>query len=308
MILGIQSDISWKNRKGWAIANPFYKAGYKQVIANYEKDFEKANEKGGTKNELYFKRYKLGQGVLDSEAIWINSDNLKWVSNEKEADKILNNRNIEWAAGFDLSLQGSDATAWVLAGWVPLAEEESLLSEQKLYLIGNIYFGNISAKPELIQENIRQWHTQKYLVYQNTNVIKQTPILDDFKYFLDKYPHIKEDLTIVFDPAFSEPWVKELNEYSIELRAYTPREMTAAIRNMQRIAESKSLYILEEKNPAIIWQTNCGYVSEMSKNFCMLNRINPKNPRGLNVDYWSAALLALSELLKGRSRGEVLVL
>ena len=293
----------WTNPKGWAEANPFIQAGYNQVLQNYKDQFKVA--KVDKQVEVSFKRYKLGLGCSLDSHIWIDSQNLQWV--EKDRDNILNDRDMEWSVGFDLSLQGADSTSWVLAGWKPLDDDESPLKEQKLYLYGCIYYGNISKKQSLIKENIINWHNQGYLFYQNTDVIKQAPILNEFNNFMNAYPHIKEDVRLIFDPALSHSWREALqDEYVTIARTYSPKEMTNPIRNMQRLAETKSIYILEKKNPAIEWQAACGFVSEMSRNWCMLHRLN-KNPQ-LNVDYWSASLLALSELLRPRSRGEALVI
>ena len=132
-------------------------------------------------------------------------------------------------------------------------------------------------------------------------------MLADFRSFMNSYPHIKEDVRIIFDPALSHSWREALqDEFVTRIRTYSPKEMTSPIRNMQRLAETKSIYMLQEKNPAIMWQAQCGFVSELSKNWCMLNRHN-RNPQ-LNLDFWSASLLALSELLKPRSRGEAMVI
>ena len=279
-------NLKWSNKKAWAIANPFYKEGYEQVIKFYDERFKQALTSKNKENA--FCRWLLGWGTLSDQHVWIDYQNLQWA--EKDRDKILNDRGLEWAVGFDLSLQGIDSTSWVLAGIRPLDEDESPLNEQKLYLLGNIYYGNIDRKQSLIKENIINWHNQGYLTYQQTDVIKQNPILADFRDFMNRYPHIKEDVRLIFDPALSDSWRDALqDEYVTVARAYRPREITPAIRNMQRMAETKSIYILENKNPAIEWQTQCGFVNELSRNYCMLQRMNRNNQ--LNVDYWSAALL-----------------
>ena len=296
-------NLKWSNKKAWSIANPFYREGYQQVIDFYNERFKQA--KTSKNKENAFCRWLLGWGTLSDQHTWMDYQNLQWI--EKEREKILNDREIEWAVGFDLSLQGPDSTSWVLAGWKPLDDDESPLNEQKLYLYGNIYYGCIDKKQSLIKENIINWHNAGHLVYQQTDVIKQNPIIQDFKDFMNSYPHIKEDVRLIFDPALADPWRDALqDEYVTVARAYRPREITPAIRNMQRMAETKSIHILESRNPAIEWQTQCGFVNELSRNYCMLQRMNRNNQ--LNVDYWSAALLALSELLKPRARAEGMVI
>ena len=79
--------------------------------------------------------------------------------------------------------------------------------------------------------------------------------------------------------------------------------MTSPIRNLQRLAELKGINILEKTNDAIKWQAGNGCVNELSRNWCILTRL--KKSSQLNVDYWSASLLALSELLKPRRKAVI---
>ena len=105
------------------------------------------------KNQKWlFKRYKLGWGTLLDDHVWIDNTNLQWVAKDKDREEILKDESIEWAVGFDLSLQGMDATSWVLAGWLPLSDDESPLNDQRLYIYGKIYYGNIQKKQSLIKE------------------------------------------------------------------------------------------------------------------------------------------------------------
>ena len=282
----------WKNKDQWAEANPMYRQ-WPQVRNNYNQDFERAlNDK---RAEVDFKRYNLGLGTsLDSNR-WMDPENLQWVSNETEREQIFNDQSIRWACGWDLSLRGSDSTSWVFAGWHP---EEGHLEDRKLYLFGRIYYGNIKNKKNLIQDKIKNWNLSGQVVWQGqVECVELEPILDDFYQLINKYPHIKDDLLNVFDPAFSMPYRKELHSkgFVSKTRTYSPKFMTNPIRRLQRMAELKSIHILENPNEAIKWQAGNGVVNELSRNWCMLNRLN-KSPQ-LNVDYWSATLLALSELL-----------
>ncbi len=182
-------------------------------------------------------------------------------------------------------------------GWHP-EDGDKPLEDRRLYLFGRIYYGNIKNKKNLIQDKIKNWNLSGQVVWQGqVECVELEPILDDFYQFINKYPHIKDDLLNVFDPAFSMPYRKALNSegFISRTRTYSPKFMTNPIRRLQRMAELKGIYILENPNEAIKWQAGNGVVNELSRNWCMLNRMN-KSPQ-LNVDYWSATLLALSELL-----------
>ena len=291
----------WKDKKNWE-CNPFYKH-FPQVKANYEKDFERA--KIDKQSEITFKRYNLGLGCVLDDNRWIDPEDLRWVKNKKERDEILNDKSLVWTCGWDISLRGSDSTSWVLAGWSP-ADDNDPLVDRKLFLYGKIFYGNIKYKKSLIRDKIRNWHLQKQVSWQNTvECVEPGPILETFYRFIKKYPHIKTDLINIFDPAFSLPYRQELSleGFVSKTTTYSPKFMTNPIRRLQRLSELKGIYILEKENEAIKWQASCGYVNELSRNWCMLNRMN-KSPQ-LNVDYWSASLLALSELLIPRRKAVI---
>ena len=291
---------AWTNPKAWE-ANPMYNE-YKQVRDNYKKDFKLALI--DKNKEVAFKRYHLGLGCsLDSHK-WIDPENLKWVANPDEQEAILQNREIIWCAGFDLNLQGPDSSSFVLCGWIP--NEDDTLADKKLYMLGNIYYGNISRKQKLIKDKIIKWHNDGLLTLQkDVSVIQHQPIIDDFTNLVnDRYPHIGEEITCMFDPAYSQNFIEKLQEnFTCKTRTYSPKYMTRPIRYMQRLAELKNIYILEPKNEAICWQASNGVVSEHSRNFCSLKRLG--NNSYLNLDFWAAGLESLSELLEIRPGGDV---
>ena len=288
----------WRSKRQWSIANPMYDK-FEHVRTWYDKEYKNCLQ--SKQKEADFKRYGLGIGTILDDHRWIDPEALKWVSDENKRNEILNNPNILWTCGWDLSVRGSDSTSWVLAGWEP-ADDNDPLMDTKLYLFGKIYYGNINKKQSLIRDQIRYWNSRGQVSLQDTDCIYPGPILNDFYNFIDKYPLVKKDLVNVFDPAFSMPYRQELSleGFVSKTTTYSPKFMTNPIRRLQRLAELKGIYILEKPNEAVKWQAGNGVVSEMSRNWCMLNRLN-KNPQ-LNVDYWSASLLALSELLIPRRK------
>ena len=291
----------WKEKRQWRLANPMYGI-YPQVKKNYLRDFNQAlNDKS---KEARFKRYNLGLGCSLDDHRWIDPENLQWIEKPEDRDKILNDQSILWCCGWDISLRGSDSTSWVLAG-IQEADDNDPLLDRKLYLFGKIFYGNIDQKKTLIRDKIRLWNVQGKVVFQNKEVIEPGPVLQSFYDFVCQYPQVRKDLINVFDPAFSLPYRRELSleGFVSKTTTYSPKFMTNPIRNLQRLAELKGIYILEKSNDAVKWQAGNGYVNELSRNWCMLQR-HQKNTQ-LNVDYWSATLLAVSELLKPRRRAVI---
>lgn len=286
----------WKSPEQWQIANPMLKA-FPQVKKNYENDFKRALVDKNA--EVTFKRYNLGLGTSMDSDRWIDPEKLNWIEDQAEIEKVFKNEDLVWTCGFDLSLQGADSTSWVLAGMQPASNDDPL-TDSKLYLYGKIYYGNIQNKKALLRDKIKVWNRTGEVTWQRGDCIEPEPILNDFYSTLEKYPQITRDLICVFDPAYSLPYRQELNLGGIKSKvtSYSPKFMTEPIRRMQRLAELKSIYILEKQNEAIKWQAGCGVVNSLSRNWCMLNRMNKNNQ--LNVDFFSASLLALSELLTPR--------
>ena len=147
---------------------------------------------------------------------------------------------------------------------------------------------------------------QGYVTHQGTEAIRQGPILDDV-YAELKNKWFVGDIEFVFDPAFSHPWIAACqDDFRCKTTTCSPKYMTRPIRVMQRKSEQKNIIMLGGKNPAVVWQAGNGVVNELSRNWCMLSRLN-KNDQ-LNIDVWVASLLGLSNILDQQPKTEVFYL
>ena len=274
----------------------------------YKDQYEYAKN-GSRRSESEFKRLLLGWGTTLDNSRWIQPENLRWAT-EKQEKNIFEDRNISWSVGVDLSLHGSDSTSWCLVGMDCQGDDEDPLKDesQKIYLAPAIYYGNITRKKPSLRDKIREWSRQGYVTYQGGECIKQGPILDDvYALFENKWFH--DDVEFVFDPAFSQPWIQAIqDDFRCKTITYSPKFMTRPIRVLQRKAEQKNVVLLGGRNPAVEWQCSNGVVNELSRNWCMLSRLN-KNDQ-LNIDAFSASLLGLCNVLEimNKPQLEVMVL
>lgn len=300
---------SWKNIKAAETANPFLLENkrnpkrFVQVRKWYEKTLELS--KRNIEDEVFYKRYGLGLGTLLDSSQWIDPKSLK-VIKDADAKEIYKKENITWAIGIDLSLQGSDATAWSCVGFENI-ENPFDDSEQNIYVFGKVYYSQkgLEKKPNHIREKLEMFAYEKDLVIQNASTIQMQPIIADIYEFL-KDKDFKEDLTFVFDPTFASAWIQEFSDnFRVITRPYMPKEMTAITRIFQRQSQNENIFLLEKNNKAVRWQASCGEVNERSKAWCLLQRLN-KN-KDINIDFWVASLLAGTELLKEKSEIDVFV-
>ena len=299
----------WSNPKAWASANPFY--SYKktpQVKKFYKQQYLDAKNSGSLKSQAEFSRLLLGKGTTLDSSRWIQPEDLQWAT-EKQEEKILSDKRILWNVGWDLSLQGSDSTSFCLTGMDPQGEGDPLKDEnQKVYLYPFIFYGSIKNKKPSLREKILLWNRQGHLVFQGGQTIRQGEVLDVAYSLLEKM-WFKDEVEFVFDPALSQSWIQACqDDYRCKTITYSPRYMTRACRVMQRKSQQKNIVMLGGRNPAVEWQCSNGVLSEMSRNWCLLSRLN-KNTQ-LNIDCWSASLLGLADLLEKQQQPklEVMVL
>ena len=287
-------NYSWRNPKSWASANPFYSySKTPQVKKFYESEFKNALK--NKRSECEFKRLMLGLGTVMDSSRWIDVENLQVIKDEGKIQSLYKNENIVWSLGVDLSVQGTDSTAWVLCGMEAIEDDPLNDETQNVYLYGKIYWPNTEKHKASIKDKILEWEHGGFVTVQKEKSIRMQPIVDDIYKFVEKLP-FKNDLTIVFDPSWAGAWYPSFeNNFRIVETEYRPQTMSRVTRIFQRKNELKNIYLLYEDNPAIRWQASCGIVNELSRNYCLLSRMN-KN-RDLNIDFWVASLLAGTELI-----------
>ena len=292
--------------KAWKQANPFLKNKdfKKTVMENYKNDWKEA--KLDHRARVNFYRFSLGWPAQLRSDSFLDANKFNW--SPELIDDIFNDERMQFVLGIDLATKGSDATALQLCAWQPLEDDEDPIQDQELFCLPKIYYGNIKNTTPHIQKKIRQWANSGDVIYQNKDVIDQREVLNDLYALLDKFPVVKENLTVSIDPAFSQPWVNELNEngFNVRKRFFSPRYTTPGIRRTQRICEAGKLHFLTKENEAIKFQSNSCVTNEQSKNYTSLKRLNNNNM--LTIDSMAALVLAVSELVEDRPTQDCLAL
>lgn len=290
---------SWKNPKAAVSANPFLEEPerFPQLQKWYEKHLALA--KKNKQDEVYYKRYGLGLGTILDNSQWISPSSLGVIKNPEE---IYKDESIRWAIGVDLSVQGGDSTSWVCVGMPEIPEGYDQLQDegQGIFVYGKIYYttAGLDKKPNHIKEKILQFEHEGHVTVQRARAIQQRPIIEDIYNFLEGKP-FRDDVTFVFDPSWAQAWIPEFqDEFRIIEQTYSPKYMSRITRIFQRKSQLQQIHFLHEGNRCARWHAACGQVNEQSRNWCLMSRLN-KN-FDLNVDYWTAALLAGSDLIEDR--------
>lgn len=245
----------------WARANPFIAEYFKSknkrfsnVFSYYKK--QAALAKASKQKEISYRRLLLGQGVSASHTEWFDTSLIK-----AAGESVYNRDDLRWAVGIDLSAV-KDFTALSFIGY---SDNEELFTKTFLYL------PNLKKRKETQKKQFLLWEKQGFIKIQRKDVTDKEQIISDFKNFIHKY-NIKPE-AVIFDPALASHYYEDFKKYNPQTVYYSGRQMTASIREVERIGTAGKLYVIG-KNPAILWQFKNCIVSQKSKGFCLLNRLS----------------------------------
>ena len=249
--------------KTWGKANPFIKeylssGKFENVYKFYEKQAALAKANKG--KEISFRRLLLGQGV--------GADNLQWFDSTliQVTDESVYKRNdLRWTVGVDLSAV-KDFTAVSFNGYNEDTEE--------LFIKPFLYLPNIDRKGKLLSNRFLKWEKEGFLKIQRKEVTDKEQIVSDFNNHVHKY-NLKPE-AVVFDPALASHYYDDFKQYNPMAVRYSGRQMTGAIREVERIGTAGKLHLIGE-NPCVRWQFNCCVVSQKSKGYCLLNRVSDQD-------------------------------
>lgn len=248
--------------KTWKTANPFIKEYFKSkkkkfsgVYNFYQK--QSALAKANKAKEISFRRLLLGQGVSAAYTEWFDTSLIKTAG-----ESVYKRDDLRWVVGIDLSAV-KDFTAVSFIGY---SDKEELFTKNFLYL------PNLSKRKETQKKQFLIWEKQGFIKIQRKEVTNKEQIISDFKNFIHKY-NLKPE-AIIFDPALAPHYFEDLKQYNPQVVRYSGRQMTASIREVERIGTAGKLYIIG-KNPSVSWQFKNCVVSQKSKSYCLLDRLSP---------------------------------
>ena len=274
-------NADWLLPETWALANPFIKEylrtkgkKFKNVFEFYKKQAALAEKNKG--KEISFRRLLLGQGVKSSDLEWFDVTLIQTADNS-----VFRNKNLRWVTGIDLSAT-RDFSALSLCGYDNDTEH--------LYIKPFLYLPNLKNRRKIQSKMFLDWEAKGFLKIQRSDVTNKEQIVNDFKEFRKKH-NLKIEATM-FDPALASHYYEDFKPYNPKTVYYSGRQMTGAIREVERIGLAKKLFLIGE-NPCVRWQFNNCIVSQKSKGYCLLNRAISEN----NIDCPVSVTLAMKYLV-----------
>ena len=281
----LPAKVAWSDEKNWAIPNPFireyFESGGKRfsyVMRFYRSYFNNALKSKTQENA--FRRYLLGQ-YCGSDTEYIPNEKIKVCD-----ENIFKEKGIRWAVGLDYSVT-HDFTAACLVGWDR--------ARDRVYLKSFLYLPNTKNRRDVQKRMFQQWESSDYITIQGLDVLDGDQVADDLMSYLADNQIVPE--RIVFDKALAGHHIEKYKKFKCLEVKMTAREMTTSIRELERCGQSQGLHLIGE-NKAVRWMFGNVMVSQKSKNYCLMNRISPRQ----NIDSPVAATLGLKFLVENRKK------
>ena len=275
-----ESDIS--KPESWSAANPFVKHYveskdkiYEGIYHWYRKEAQKACLSKTA--ELEFRKYALGQRVAMSAYKLCQSDQLKIAD-----ESIYQDKSLRVACGFDLSFR-SDYTA----ASVVLFNEDT----ETFFIKPFLFLANLQNRYPSQRSLFKSWSEQNLIYLFNKPEINRHFVFKTIKDFL-KEKNIKPEM-FTADVALSKQWKLDEHFKPITLEWQSPRNVTGAIRFLEKSISSGKVFLIGESAPAR-WHFECSLVARKSMGFCSVYRSSVHHSIDL-VDATVTAVKFLSE-------------
>ena len=285
--LGAKQD--WTNEENWAI-NPFIAEYFNSkgkkfsyVMKFYRDYFNRALK--SKSEEISFRRFLLGQ-FCSGEQQYID------ISKIKECDEqIFKNSNVRWCVGCDYSIT-HDFTAVALTGWDQ--------SNNKIYVKPFLFLPNTNRRRDTQKRMFENWEKSNYLTIQRKEVLCGSQVAAEVITFLSERNIVPE--AVVLDKALSQHHIESFADYKVQSVRMSAREMTSAIRELERVGADNGLHFIG-RNDCAKWMFSNVIVSQKSKNFVLMNRINDMQ----NIDFPVAVSLCMKHFVENKPKQFVIL-
>lgn len=280
----------WSCEKNWGKANPFIREYFESkgkrfhyVMRFYRSYFNRALT--SKSEEHSFRRYLLGQ-YCGSDQEYIPAEKIKVCD-----DSILKQPGLRWAVGLDFSVTHDFSAAAVL-GWRP--------GHDKIYVKPFLFLPNVQRRHDVQKHLFQQWQQADYMVIQNRDVLDGSEVADTVLGYLAERQIVPE--CIVFDKALAGPHTEAFKKYKTLTVKMTGREMTPAIRELERCGAAGGLHLIGE-NKCARWQFGNVITSQKSKHYVLMNRQSERQ----NIDFPVACSLALKFMIDNPKKYPVIM-
>ena len=279
-------DSKLDDLKQWGKANPFIAhylqtkdPVYKGVFDFYKRELKKAQE--SKESELVFRRMQLGQSVSADAYRFVDVSKIKIAD-----DSIYEDKTMRVALGIDL------AWKWDFCAFCLVFFNEDT---ESVFVKPFLFLANVKERYPSQKALFEGWHNAGHIhIFNKPEIIRDKAIDIVKKFIADKKIKIEK---VVSDPALAKQWRLD-NEWSnIEYTWMSPRNMTGAIRYLEKTAASEKLFFIG-KNPALAYHFSCALVSVKSTNFCTLYKASTYH----SIDAADAVTLSVKYLSETKKK------
>ena len=274
--------------KTWSKANPFIKDYLKteNPIYKWTYDFYKAQSlkaKGSRELELDFRRQLLGQRVANTDLKFCEVDRIKQAD-----DSVYNDKSLRWAIGVDPAWKFNFFSA-SLCGF-----NEDI---ESVFIKHFLFIANLENRRHSQKLQFQEWEKKGFIKIFNEDTIPRQPVIDTIKNFVaEKKLKIEK---VMVDPGQSKQWDFDRVWPQTEFVYNSPRNMTGPIRYLEKITHSHKTYFIGKTiNQCAINQWDSAIVSQKSKDYCSISRVN----NYLSVDSVVSSTLAVKYLSENRRK------
>lgn len=285
-LFSANTDLDIQKKETWAKGNPFISyylktdsKVYKETFNFYKRKAKQAKE--SKEAELDFRRQLLGQKVSRDAYKFIDIKKIQIAD-----DSVYEDKNLRWCLGIDPAWR-FNFCAFSLMGF----SEDT----ESVFIKPFLFIANVESRRPSQKIQFREWEKSGYIqIYTQESV----PRLDSIKTVTDFISEKKITLEkVICDPGQAKQWEFEKNFNDVEYVYNNPRQMTGAIRYLEKIAGDGKLFFIG-KNPALSVHFDSAIVSIKSQDYCSINKASKQH----SVDGVIASVLAMKHLSETKAK------
>ena len=274
-------------KESWAKSNPFVREylrsgdkTFKSTYGYYASQAKQAKESRSL--EIDFRRQQLGQRIAVESTKFCEISRIGHASED-----VFKDPSIRWALGIDLSWT-SAFSSFSLTGF---AEDT-----ESLFLYPMLHLANMDLRRPGQKLQFQEWASQGLITIHDKEVMPADIVKQSVQDTIKKTGVNIE--RVIADPALARAWSLDDSFADIEYIKTGPRQLSGAVRFLEKVIHDRKFFIVGPKNPCVLWMFENILVSERSKDFCQMTNAS----RWQNIDAGISTVLATKYLSENRTK------